>query len=189
MKRLWTNSYKKGDWFYIAFIVFAFIMTILFFITYLQLSELKGESEQTLSRVEALADERAELESQIMDKLSGAIDELKGCRKEIEVGKLVKNLGEFKITVYTPHCDGGAWGYSTASGQNSEHLSTCAVDPKVIDLGSQLKVGNLQLKAIDTGSAVKGNVIDIFYDGSIKEAYEWLKGFGTKREVLVLGEI
>lgn len=188
MKRLRTNSYKKGDWFYIAFIVFTIIMTILFFITYLQLSELGKESEQVLKRAETLADERAKLESQIMDKLSSVIDELKSCGQE--AGEPVsRNLGEFKITVYTPECDGGVWGYSTASGQNSEHLSTCAVDPKVIDLGSQLKVGNLQLKAIDTGSAVKGNVIDIFYDGSIKEAYEWLKGFGTKREVLVLGEI
>lgn len=179
------KQHRKGDWYYIAFIVFTIIMTILFIITYLQLTELGEESEQVLKRAETLADERAKLESQMMDKLSSALDEFKGCGKEIEAGKLVKNLGEFKITVYTPHCDGGVWGYSTASGQKSEHLSTCAVDPKVIELGSYIEVGGLQLKAIDTGSAVKGTVIDIFYDGSIENAISWLSEFGTRQQVKV----
>ena len=184
MKRLRTNSYKKGDWFYIAFIVFTIIMTILFFITYLQLTELGKESEQVLKRAETLADERAKLESQMMDKLSSALDEFKSCGQD--AGEPVsRNLGEFKITVYTPECDGGVWGYSTASGQKSEHLSTCAVDPKVIELGSYIEVGGLQLKAIDTGSAVKGKVIDVFYDGSIENAISWLSEFGTKQQVKV----
>lgn len=93
------------------------------------------------------------------------------------------SLGEFRVTVYTPYCDGGKWGYKTATGVKSEHLKTCAVDPKVIPLGSVLKIGNLELKAVDTGSAVKGKVIDIFYDGTIGGAKDWLKGFGTSREI------
>lgn len=94
-----------------------------------------------------------------------------------------KSLGEFKITVYTPDSDGGVWGYQTATGVRSQHLSTCAVDPDVIPLGSTIQIDGLTLLACDTGSAVQGNVIDIFYDGSDGEACEWVSDFGTYHEV------
>jgi len=93
------------------------------------------------------------------------------------------SLGEFRITVYTPYCDGGVWGYQTATGVKSEGLKTCAVDPSVIPLGTTLLVDDICLKAVDTGSAVKGNVIDIFYDGTKEEATEWLSQIGTVHEV------
>lgn len=94
-----------------------------------------------------------------------------------------KSLGEFKITVYTPDSDGGVWGYQTATGVRSQHLSTCAVDPDVIPLGSTIQIDGLTLLACDTGSAVQGNVIDIFYDGSDGEACEWVSNFGTYHNV------
>jgi 3D (Asp-Asp-Asp) domain-containing protein len=97
-------------------------------------------------------------------------------------------LGDFRVTVYTPYCDNEAWGYKTASGEDSEHLATCAVDPSVIKLGSVLYVGDLQVRAIDTGSAVKGNVVDIFFDGTPAEACEWLAGFGDVAPVWVCTE-
>lgn len=97
------------------------------------------------------------------------------------------NIGEFTITVYTPYCDNGRWGYGTATNTTSQHLKTCAVDPSVIPLGSTIEVNGLVLKAVDTGSAVKGNKIDIFYDGSVEEAYEWLKNdFGAKHTVKII---
>lgn len=89
----------------------------------------------------------------------------------------------YKITVYTPYSDNGKWGYLTATGVKSEHLTTCAVDPKVIPLGSAVEVNGLILKAVDTGSAVKGKVIDIFYDGTNKQASQWLKSFGTNHYI------
>jgi 3D (Asp-Asp-Asp) domain-containing protein len=92
-------------------------------------------------------------------------------------------VGEFKITVYTPYCDGGNWGYLTATGVTSEHLATCAVDPKTIKLGSTIHVGDLTLIAVDTGSAVKGNIIDVFYDGTQAEARKWIAEFGTVADV------
>lgn len=96
-----------------------------------------------------------------------------------------KSLGTFKITVYTPGSDGGSWGYQTATGVRSQHLKTCAVDPKVIPLGSTIYVNGLTLLACDTGSAVKGNVIDIFYDGSDSAACKWVSDFGTRQEVKI----
>ena len=86
-----------------------------------------------------------------------------------------ESLGTYRITVYTPHCDGGVWGYATATGARSEHLATCAVDPSVIPLGTVLEVGGLRVTAVDTGSAVKGKVIDVFYDGRTKDALGWLR--------------
>lgn len=94
-----------------------------------------------------------------------------------------KNLGKFKITVYTPSSDGGRWGYQTATGVTSQHLKTCAVDPEVIPLGSTIRIGNLTLLACDTGNKVKGNVIDIFYDGNSSEACKWVSNFGTSQYV------
>lgn len=102
---------------------------------------------------------------------------------EADVTTQALSLGEFRITVYTPYCDGGKWGYQTATGVKSEGLKTCAVDPSVIPLGTTILVDGICLKTVDTGSAVKGNVIDIFYDGTKKEATEWLSQVGTVHEV------
>lgn len=103
-------------------------------------------------------------------------------------------LGEFKLTVYTPYCDEGKWGYQTATGVTSQHLITCAVDPKVIPYGTEIIIreGNneLRLKAVDCGGSVKGNHIDIFYDDTIDVAIEWLmETFGYYAEVYIEEEI
>jgi len=91
----------------------------------------------------------------------------------------------YKVTVYTSHSDDSRWGYKTATGVRSTHLATCAVDPGVIPLGSTINLNGLTLKAVDTGSAVKGRVIDIFYDGTDEQARQWLSGFGTKHNMEV----
>lgn len=104
------------------------------------------------------------------------------------------SLGEFKLTVYTPYCDEGKWGYQTATGVTSQHLITCAVDPKVIPYGTEIIIreGNeeLRLKAVDCGGSVKGNHIDIFYDDTVDVAIEWLmETFGYYAEVYIEEEI
>lgn len=96
------------------------------------------------------------------------------------------SLGYFKITVYCPSSDGGRWGYQTSTGVKSTHLKTCAVDPNVIPMGSIIKINGLTLKAVDTGSKVKGNVVDIFYDGTRDEAMAWVSEFGARHEVYII---
>lgn len=96
------------------------------------------------------------------------------------------SLGVFKITVYCPSSDGGKWGYATSTGVTSTHLKTCAVDPSVIPLGSKIRVNGLVLDAVDIGSEVKGNVVDIFYDGTRNEALSWISDFGTSHEVFII---
>jgi len=97
-----------------------------------------------------------------------------------------KNLGQFRITCYTPYSDGGRWGYQTSTGARSTHLQTCAVDPNVIPLGSTIYINGLTLKAVDVGGAVKGNKVDIFYDGTSSEARAWLDSFGEYHTVTIL---
>ena len=49
---------------------------------------------------------------------------------------------------------------------------TVAVDPEVIPLGSRIVLDGHEYTAEDTGSGVKGNHIDIYFD-SHEEALEW----------------
>ncbi len=113
-------------------------------------------------------------------------DDADKTRRTVKTSPIPSDLGMFRLTVYTPYCDGGIWGYQTALGVRSRHLVTCAVDPNIIPLGSFIEVGDLTLHAVDTGSAVKGHVIDIFYDGPIEDATAWLSQFGSAREATVI---
>lgn len=74
-------------------------------------------------------------------------------------------LGKFKITHYCACkkcCGPNAQGI-TASGKKVEEGKTIAVDPKVIKLGSKVHIeGYEDMEAQDTGSAIKGNIIDIY---------------------------
>lgn len=75
-----------------------------------------------------------------------------------------KSLGRFKITHYCcekyPHiCNAGA-PYKTATG-TTPHVGGCAVDKRVIPLGSYVKINGVVYHAEDTGGAIKGNRIDL----------------------------
>lgn len=76
-------------------------------------------------------------------------------------------LGNFKITHYcacTKCCGPNAQGI-TASGKRVEANKTIAVDPSVIKLGSKVYIdGYGYMEAQDTGSAIKGNIIDVYVD-------------------------
>lgn len=87
------------------------------------------------------------------------------------------SLGEFKITAYCscvrccsvwaknrPVDENGEEIVYTASGERAEAGKTIAVDPDVIPLGTKVKIGDAVYTAQDTGSMVKGNVIDIYFD-------------------------
>jgi uncharacterized protein YabE (DUF348 family) len=80
-----------------------------------------------------------------------------------------------RATAYSPI--GGKTTAYTASGRkavrNPEGYSTIAVDPKVIPYGTKLFVQDYGFAiAADTGSAIVGNTIDVFFD-TYKEAINW----------------
>ena len=85
-----------------------------------------------------------------------------------------KSLGKFKITAYcncTKCC--GKWaGGPTASGTMPKAGRTIAVDPKVIPLGTKVIIGGKTYVAEDTGGAIKGKRIDMYF-ASHTDALAW----------------
>ena len=86
-------------------------------------------------------------------------------------------LGEFKTTAYCtcvkccgiwsaehPSRVGTDYVQRTKSGTTPTADRTVSVDPDVIPLGTVLIIDGHEYIAEDTGSAVKGNVIDIYFD-------------------------
>lgn len=74
----------------------------------------------------------------------------------------------------------------TRSGTRATDGQTIAVDPKVIPLGTWVYIDNIGLRrAEDTGGAVRGKKIDIYYEDN-----ETARKFGTKRgyKVYVIGK-
>mgnify|MGYP002680174237 FL=1 len=78
-------------------------------------------------------------------------------------------LGTFKLTFYTGAADEG--GSITAMGTPVTPWYTVAVDPRVIPLGSKLRIEGYNgiFVAQDTGSAIRGSILDIAV-GSKSEA-------------------
>lgn len=112
-------------------------------------------------------------------------EEMEAAENElIEAALLARShkLEDAIITFYCcearPHICGTGTGI-TASGRRVTPYVSCAVDPDVIPLGSTIMVeyngGMVYLRADDTGTAVKGNHIDI----AVKEHQEALS-LGTK---------
>ncbi len=86
-------------------------------------------------------------------------------------------LGTFTLTAYCSckKCCGKWSGGSTYSGVMPQEGRTIAVDPRVIPLGSRVYIdGYGEYIAEDTGSAIKGNRIDIYMDSH--EAARWFAG-------------
>lgn len=74
-------------------------------------------------------------------------------------------LGEFTLTFYCgcKECNGKWYGFPAKNGEELKDNYTIAVDPKVIDLNTWVEIdGYGEYKACDTGSAIKGNKIDIY---------------------------
>ena len=83
---------------------------------------------------------------------------------EIEEPKEI-NLGKFKLTAYCSckKCCGKTDGI-TSTGTKATQGRTIAVDPKVIDYGSKVKINGKEYIAEDCGGAIKSNHIDVFFN-------------------------
>lgn len=102
-----------------------------------------------------------------------------------------KPLGEFKVTAYCscvrccsiwaknrPLDENGKEIVYTASGERAEAGKTIAVDTSVIPFGTEVRIGDTVYTAQDTGSMVKGNVIDIYFDShesAVKHGAKYLE--------------
>lgn len=82
-----------------------------------------------------------------------------------EEPKLI-SLGEFTLTAYCScsECCGQWAGGATASGVMPTANHTIAVDTNVIPFGTKVVINGTTYVAEDTGGAIKGNRIDIYFD-------------------------
>lgn len=79
----------------------------------------------------------------------------------------VKNYITMRVRT-TGYCNcrscAGKWaGCMTASGKRPRAKHTIAVDKRLIPLGTKVKIGNIIYTAEDTGGAIKGKRIDVYY--------------------------
>ncbi|MBF0458543.1 MAG: 3D domain-containing protein [Nitrospirae bacterium] len=90
---------------------------------------------------------------------------------------------EFEITAYEPSDKScGKWAKFgiTKSGTSPNRLRTVAVDPDVIPIGSLVYIDGIGWRvAEDTGSRIKGKIIDVFVE-SVKEA----RAFGRQKKTV-----
>ena len=85
------------------------------------------------------------------------------------IGNVVKTL-TMESTAYYGH---GTTALGLKPVRNPNGLSTIAVDPNVIPLGTKVYVSGYGLAiAADTGGAIIGNIIDVFLN-SYEECYSW----------------
>ena len=120
-----------------------------------------------------LQEENAKLKSQVEELKQEKKDELQG---RIEDWLEMWEIDEFEATFYTKEC--GTGDGITFTGTKATVGRTVAVDPVFIPLGSWLYIeGFGWRRAEDTGSAVRGNVVDIYVG----------EGPGARQEALRLG--
>ena len=127
------------------------------------------ELEEKLAKEKALAEEKAKAEKERQQNNS------------VQTPSKV-SLGTFKLTAYCPcsKCCGKSDGI-TASGTRATQGRTIAVDTRVIPIGKNVIIDGNTYIAEDTGGAIKGNRIDVYFN-SHQEALN----FGIKyKEVFV----
>lgn len=167
------------------------VLVILAFAAKLSITErdyrsLEQENAELTERVETLSNETSELLSEVVYLFAENVDlreELCSAYEELGVpvwhyndGMEWNTISNCTVTAYCActECCGKWSGGPTSSGVMPEARHTVAVDPQVIPLGSLVRIGNdpTVYVAQDTGSAIKGKHIDVFFDRHI-EALEW----------------
>ncbi len=114
---------------------------------------------------------KAPVQQVILQGTLGVLNVSRGSASDVLYSKSIR----VKATAYY---DSGRNGNAyTASGtktrRNPKGYSSIAVDPRVVPLGTKVYVeGYGYAIAEDTGGAIKGNTIDVFFD-SARETYNW----------------
>lgn len=110
------------------------------------------ELEEKLAKEKALAEEKAKAEKEKQ-------------QNNLQQTPSKVSLGTFKLTAYCPcsKCCGKSDGI-TASGTKATQGRTIAVDTRVIPIGKNVIIDGNTYIAEDTGGAIKGNRIDVYFN-------------------------
>lgn len=140
------------------------------------LSDYTELKENYSANLTALNKAKKELEQKKVDELS-----LRDySRKTAVVPSEVKNWNRIIVesTAYTNYENGDElagrkWGNLTASGKPTQY-GYIAVDPSVIPLGTEVYIPALNkvFVAMDTGNAIKGRKIDVYFN-TLQECVNW----------------
>ena len=124
------------------------------------------EHHYTIWYAKQMWNEHNETVIDLTAQYNAAVAEEKKKAEENSKGQL---LGTFKCTYYTGAADEG--GNITALGTPVTPWYTVAVDPRVIPLGSKIRIEGYDgiFYCADTGAAIKGSILDIAV-GSKSEA-------------------
>lgn len=124
------------------------------------------EHHYTIWYAKQMWNEHNETVIDLTKQYNAAVAEEKKKAEENSKGRL---LGTFKCTYYTGAADEG--GNITALGTPVTPWYTVAVDPRVIPLGSKIRIEGYDgiFYCADTGSAIKGSILDVAV-GSKSEA-------------------
>lgn len=111
---------------------------------------------------------------------------VQGTRKTIasRSGELL----EYKSVIYvesTAYSGGGVTATGTVPVRDPNGISTVAVDPRVIPLGSLVYVeGYGRAIAADTGGAIKGNIIDVYVNSNEEAINDWGRKYNVPVYIL-----
>lgn len=131
----------------------------------------------------SFANEIGTIESENISEIVTEIisDEVTNIESNVSVQpeSLGQSLGNFKLTSYCScrRCNGRWTGYPTAAGADYQYRRTIAVDRRIIPLGTWVYInipgeGWQKFRAEDTGSAIKGNRIDVYVGDNHGECYQ-----------------
>lgn len=97
-------------------------------------------------------------------------------------------LLEYKSVLYvesTAYSGGGVTATGTVPVRDPNGISTVAVDPRVIPLGSLVYVeGYGKAIAADTGGAIKGNIIDVYVNSNEEAINNWGRKYNVPVYIL-----
>lgn len=97
-------------------------------------------------------------------------------------------LLEYKSVIYvesTAYSGGGVTATGTVPVRDPNGISTVAVDPRVIPLGSLVYVeGYGRAIAADTGGAIKGNIIDVYVNSNEEAINDWGRKYNVPVYIL-----
>ncbi len=106
------------------------------------------------------------------EEITEPINKIIAIGTKIIIRNIETDLGNLnytqKLNVYaTPYTLQSAGGSGKTATGTIPHYGTIAVDPRVIPLGTKMYIPGYGIGiAEDTGGAIKGNIIDLFYEGS-----------------------
>ena len=177
-----------------AVFIFSFIcmiITILFsFFIVWNSFKLLAEVEKMTYSVESEAQKLYEIKDfslnevvcDVTEEKSGGVEQEKNIVAETDEALVIlenkkESLGEFKLTAYCS-CEKccGEWALNRPKDENGKDIvygstgtilvagTSIATDPSVIPYGSQIEINGHTYTAHDTGGAIKGNRIDVYFD-------------------------